>query len=176
MKTMRGLMALVLCAVTTTAVAQEDNSPWEEYSKLIDAKKSVATLGPTLFGDQVSLLNGALSFSQTDVSLPGNSALPVAFTRTFTVTNRKGTSNNALLADWDLDLPRISGVFAPTWPDHRCSVSTLGEAQPPEITLDAAIFTAQDYWQGIRADMPGGGELLLATSTTQQPSAGGPYY
>ncbi|MDX2298230.1 MAG: hypothetical protein NW204_00740, partial [Xanthomonadaceae bacterium] len=115
MKAIHWILALVLCAISVSAAAQDDALPWEEYGKLIDARKSVATLGPALFGDQASLENGALSFSQTDVSLPGNSALPVAFTRAYTVSNRVGRLNVLPLADWDIDLPNISGVFATAW-------------------------------------------------------------
>ncbi len=90
----------------------------------IGAGLLLAVLGSDLFGDQVNLVNGGLSFSITDISVPGNSSLPVALTRTFAVTDRtKYLTNDEPLADWDLDLPRLSGVFAPNWPDARCTVA-----------------------------------------------------
>ena len=49
------------------------------------APDAITTLGSELFGDQVNLFNGALSFEQTDVQLPGNSALPINLTRRYAV-------------------------------------------------------------------------------------------
>ena len=79
----RALLSL-LFVLALPVLAQDDaKQPWEEYDKLIKSREEIAALGPTLFGDQVNLMNGALSFSMTDVSVPGNSAsLPMAITRT----------------------------------------------------------------------------------------------
>ncbi len=167
------------------AAAEEARQPWEEYDKLIKSAEAVGTLGNDLFGDRVNLSNGALSFSTTDVSLPGNSALPVAITRTFAVSNSRGYINDAPLGDWDLDLPRLSGVFAPTWisgaygtPGKRCSVTTAGAAQPPVVSAGTTDFHATDYWQGNHLSLPGGGggEMLLVKAGVGRPSTGGPYY
>lgn len=46
------------------------------------APDAITALGPDLFGDKLNLYNGSFSFEHTDISLPGNSALPVALTRT----------------------------------------------------------------------------------------------
>ena len=168
---------------STVAAAQEVSRPWEEYDKLIKTHEVVGTLGPTLFGDQVSLYNGALSFSVTDISLPGNSKLPVALTRTFTVSNRKGYINDAPMADWDLDLPSLSGVFASSWESSlpngiRCSVTDEYMARPPYKSFGATSFAAEDYWHGNQANLPGGagGEMLVVKAGTPQPATGGPYY
>jgi RHS repeat-associated protein len=151
--------------------------PWQEYEKHINDRSSLTTLGEDLFGDRVNLSNGALSFAVTDVSIPGN-AMPMAMTRTFNVASRQDDHPNDLpMADWDLDVPRISGVFATTWPNQRCSVTTSSAATPPTVTTaGGATYHAWEYWQGIQAQMPGGGEMLLANRGTQMPTSGGPYY
>ena len=64
------------------------NAPWEDYDKFIHKRAGVSAVGPEGFGDSVSLYNGALSFSVTDISVPGNSALPVALTRTLSISHR----------------------------------------------------------------------------------------
>ena len=169
------------------APAQEAKQIWEEYGKRVEASGKVAPLGPDLFGDQVSLSNGALSFSVTDVSIPGSNSLPVTFTRTFTVRGRKGyyLNNDFPLADWEIDLPTISGVFAPDWvsavpstPNQRCSVTTVGAARPPAVVFgDSLRFEANDYWQGHNLSLPtGGGEMLLLDPSDPRPPTGGPYY
>lgn len=58
---------------------------WEEFSKRIKTSQAVGPLGPDLMGEKVSLSNGALSFSATDVSLPGSDKLPVAFVRAYSI-------------------------------------------------------------------------------------------
>jgi YD repeat-containing protein len=166
--------------------AQETRQVWEEFGSRVKASGKVAPLGPTLFGDQVSLSNGALSFSVTDVSVPGNNALPVAFTRSFTVRSREGSRfyNDFPLADWEIDLPNISGVFAPDWvsgaaatPYQRCSVTTAGAARPPAVWVGSDVFQPKDYWQGHMMRLPtGGGEMLLLDPGHPRPSTGGPYY
>jgi hypothetical protein len=141
--------------------------PWEDYGKFIHTRSGVTAHGPDAFGDDVSLYNGALSFSVTDISLPGNSSLPVALTRTFNVSVRQEhDKHDRPLLDWDLDVPRISGIYGPTWPSTRCS-----DTNAPLVNVGPNAYTAQDYWQGLQADIPGGGELLLANQSTPKPSS-----
>ena len=129
-------------------------------------------LGPDLFGDQVNMQNGALSFSVTDASIPGNSKLPVAFTRTLTVSDRDGYNVNDLpLGDWDIDVPRISGTYATTWAAKRCS-DTSG---PGTVFAGATPYQSSDYWQGLQASMPGGGELMVADQGAPAPTQDGPW-
>lgn len=158
------LSALLLLVTAGTASAQAGKAPWEEYDKRIKASEKVAPLGNNAFGDEVSLSNGALSFSALDVSLPGNSGLPVAFGRNYSVRDRRYYQSDAMLADWDVQLPSISGVFASDWINGsggttRCSSQTGPQLPPGGYLLD-------DFFQGINLDIPGvgGGELLIANS------------
>lgn len=160
--------AAVFCFLPMLASAQGKQA-WEEYDRLIESRQAVAALSAdNVFGDSVDLYSGILSFTATDVSLPGNDKLPVAVTRKFTVTNREGYpgySNS--FADWELDIPHVSGVFAPSWHDNRCDT-----AKPPSA---AGVVLADEFWAGNQADMPGGGEMLQVSSTWPKPSTGGPY-
>ena len=65
-----------------------DITPWENYRDYIKKRAGLHSAVPEAFGDVVGLSNGSLSFSVTDLSIPGNSALPVAITRTFEVAHR----------------------------------------------------------------------------------------
>ncbi|MFP7722223.1 RHS repeat domain-containing protein [Lysobacter sp. A3-1-A15] len=169
-------VVLALALLPVAAFSQEGKLPWEEYDKLIKTAGVVSTHGPTLFGDSVSLYNGALSFSATDVEVSGNGNLPMAVRRSYSIGNRKGKIEDQAFADWTLDTPRLSGVFAPYWPDKRCSVSSLAEAQPPTVYGGNSHFSGQDYWQGNQAQMPGGGEMLLADQGAPMPGAVGPWH
>ncbi|WP_223807134.1 RHS repeat domain-containing protein [Montanilutibacter psychrotolerans] len=179
MKLFGGLSALFALSLPVPASAQiESRQPWDEYGKKIETAQAVGAVGPDLFGDSVNFSNGALSFSATDVSVPGNSKLPVAFTRVLSVSNWKGYQrNDSPLADWELDVPRISGVFGSRDSfGSACEATTPLQGRPPTKYVSGGIFNAQDYWSGNRADMPGGGELLLVNPNSPKPSRGGPYY
>lgn len=170
-------------AATATAEGDESKQPWEEYDKLVKATGEVSALGPTLFGDDVSLYSGGLSFTATDVSLPGNNKLPVAITRKFTAANHKGYQTDAMMADWELDIPNVSGTFAPDWitssitaPNARCSVSNVGAARPPTVYSGSTPYLPESYWHGIQANMPGGGELMLVRPDVAKPTSGTYYW
>lgn len=162
-----GLALAVIC-ISAQATPK---LPWEEYDKLVQKAEAIAPYRGDLFGDKHDPMSGGLSFSQTDIDIPGNSGLQVSLTRTLLVSNRRGylssatgssTRQEGMFADWDLDLPHITGVFAPTWTDARCSSAT----PPPSVRITeqgrTTYFHAEDYWQGLQAKMPGGGELVWA--------------
>lgn len=172
------------------------NRPWEEYSKNITSKTQITALSNDLFQEQVDLYTGRLSFRHVDIDIPGNSALPVTLARTFQVQDPIAASEFAQidppaydlsLVDWELDVPRLSGVFAHqltgpmlgpggiiinpglnyTWSNQRCS----GDRVPPIV----GQFFPGEYWQGLNASLPGGGEMLEPAPGAQSPSVGGPY-
>lgn len=167
------------------AAAQTSKYPWDEYEKRIESAKQAAALKSDLFGDQVNLANGGLSFSATDVSIPGNNTLPVGISRSYSVQNRYGgpTSppvTDQMMADWDIDAPSISGSFASNWqssvpgnPGRRCS-APAHQASPPSPVWDINVW---DFWQGNILNVPGaGGELLQVRPGAYLPTTGGPYY
>jgi RHS repeat-associated protein len=142
--------------VGSTSFSGTGKAPWDEYDKQVQASGVIGTLGPDLFGDTVEYYKNTLSFSVTDISLPGNFPLPVALTRKLAVTDRNSFNGitDLPLWDWDLDIPNISGVYAPNWGDDRCSFTN-----PPQASIGAP-YTTGDFWNGLSANMPGGGELL----------------
>ena len=175
------LIALAYFAVSAQVSAQK--MPWEEYDKQIQARGAITAHGPQIFGDDVSLYSGGLSFSATDISLPGNNGLAVALTRKTAISEGGQRINDLPLADWDIDIPRIEGVFATTWHNERCSSherppvvprgSTPNGVTEPGVTVS---YGPTDYWQGNHAQMPGGGELLVKDqAAVPAPTSGGPY-
>ncbi|MEZ0469587.1 RHS repeat domain-containing protein [Luteimonas salinilitoris] len=168
--------AALFAALFHGPVVAQDKEVWEEYGKRVERSREVSPLGPDLLGDQASLSDGSLSFQATDVDIPGNSALPVSFSRKYAVTDRSGRYRDSPLADWDIDVPSISGVFAPDWvsasptPQNRCSAAPA----PPTVSIQGSSFYPIDYWQGIHLNLPGGsgGELLRTNAGAPKPSAG----
>ena len=147
---------------------------YEEQGQLMRGSGRVTTLGPDLFGDEVSLYSGALNFRQTDINLPGNSALQVA------VGRRLGTGASRLAAgafgDWELDIPHIKGVYART--DGWNVGSNLAAADrfkrcnrfaPPADTVTQTgmmLVTADEFWSGNTLYVPGAGEQRLLARRT----------
>ena len=165
-------------AVTTTS-ASADNAVSVSYlqGKAPTAPDAITALGPDLFGDKINLYNGSFSFEQTDVELPGNHALKVALVRQHT-PGRQWVVRGAL-GDWDLNTPRIEGMFADPegWVPNggsaanRCSAFNF----PPYLTRGGWVhvdYSPEEYWHGAFLVVPGHGsqEVLINTNA---PSEGG---
>jgi len=177
------------------AGADDAKERWEEHGELVRSRQTIDPLGSELFGENVNYYSGGLSFYHADISIPGNSALPVAIGRSYAVTDLRNKRVRDLpFADWDLDLPYVQGVYAAQsgWvrsgspAGSRCSVNQFSELEPPTYgTVDIPIF-GSDYWNGIQMNLPGRGSedlhlannhstSLLSPSATQVPApAGGP--
>lgn len=187
---MRYLVGMLLALACGTASA--GRAPWEEYDKLIKSAQTVKSEGPALFGDSVNLYTGATSFATTDVSIPGNFAIPVALGRRFAHAT---DTRNRPFGDWDWDVPYISGTFShaegwvlgravPSATANRCSsVTSVESARPPWVKVQsdtpvrAPAVEEWEYWSGYRMVVSGGDqELLLATADTRpRPTDGGVY-
>ncbi len=85
---------------------------YSEYGRSLKNRKTIASLGPDVFGDQVDLYSGGLSFATTDISLPGNNALPVEIRRQFRVRDvKKVNIDDAPMGEWELDIPNLNLVM-----------------------------------------------------------------
>jgi hypothetical protein len=115
-----------LCAVVAPAWGQVTIP--QEYGKTIKSAEAIGALGPDLFGDQTNFYTGATTFVATDVSLPGNNALPVAIGRRLEVASREPNvaPGDGMFGDWDLDIPHLQGVFPESkgWQVENYSPST----------------------------------------------------
>jgi len=166
----KSLIVIGWLATLTIQHALADNTLYSEKGKLIRANEAVTTLGADLMGDQVNLYHGALEFLQTDVSLPGNNALPVGISRRFTA-NQEGYSDSQFV-DWDLELPHISGVFSNAQGfvgENGYSRCTNYGVPPNAVAAQGggAYFSASEYWHGNFLHTPGGGqqEILKRNAT-----------
>ena len=65
-----------------------------------------ASLPSVEFGESWNPDTGAVSFTQTDVSIPGNNDLPVAITRTRS-RNPIALFTDGMFGDWELSMPRV---------------------------------------------------------------------
>lgn len=155
------------------------NTTYYEQDKLLRSGEVIEALGPTLMGDHVNEYNGTLEFQQTDVSLPGNNALPVSVGRRAVTGSRELALAGGLFGDWDLDIPHLhtlgpahvlnqgdwSGLAADgvTYTSQRCSQIQV----PKNISVTApsgggtTLYNWIQWWDGYHLYAPGSGDQTL---------------
>lgn len=150
----RLFLCALVCLLWSSPVHAQSMSWGEDYAKVVRGRELVEPLTDSSFGDQVGLYDGSMRFAVTDVSVPGNSALPVAFSRTWDLQNH-GLSQQ-VVADWVIDVPNLNGIFAGGngWPTQRCTQA----AAPPTITSGSPpnylVLQSRQYWNGYRLEVP----------------------
>jgi RHS repeat-associated protein len=185
----------VAFAMTCVVGSAHAAATWQDYDQIMKSSQTLTALGPTLFGDNVNLQNGSLSFRVTDASLRGNNALPVAFTRTFEqrthfsgaprIPAPGGKVMDGAIGDWEIELPHIEGIYAKSsgWVTgsgslQRCSITEASLALPPYVSSAGVSFRGAEIGHGLSMLIPGSGShaLLTKQAATRLPSSGGPYY
>lgn len=107
--------------VACVGVAHGFANPEDEYRKLIRVNEDIQPLGEHPFGENINLYDGSLSFTQTDISLPGNGPT-LQLIRRFEVygnTPEYGVAE-PVFANWELEVPRLETLTAgiPPTPDN----------------------------------------------------------
>lgn len=170
-------------------IADTGVPPYQEFNQNIQAAQSVSALTDSLFGDSVSLYTGAAHFANTDVSLPGNSGLPVEIRRRLVVHDRTQEYQLQVyqrpytpadlggFADWDLDVPWVEGTFVAEdgWtvattgnPNNRCSVQAVPNTY---YSLAGGNIWLADVWHGNQLHIPGvGSQELLVNNQGKSPA------
>lgn len=164
---------LFVTALLVVGPLQAQTQTWKEsYRQVVPSSNIEGLSAQGAFGEQVSLYTGALSFRATDVSLPGNDGLEVAFHRKLELDDPRQVRN------WRLEVPYLEGVYPSGvgWtrealggtPVGRCS---SGKLAPPLATggsvgtgATTSSWDASEYWNGDFLNLPGKGpEELLKT-------------
>ncbi len=126
-------------------------------------------LDASVFGDHVDIDSGRLTVTQTDVSVPGNSALAMDITRVLTETTN---DMNGLPGpgDWDLAVPHIRQRFLiPNGPPQdRCT--GFGGPSPTSVSYDGQLVgvTVEDYWSGLQLSIAGSDRTLLRDTNSPE--------
>jgi hypothetical protein len=165
----------------------------DDFDTQMGASNYGASLTSSSFGDSTDPYTGATTFLVTDVSIPGNSDLPVSVQRTLKAAD-DGMDNSiytlpAQFWSWTkYDVPYLSGIYkhnagwmaavghTPT--ANRCSVTS----GPPEVSQSSGkegSFEAFEYWHGTTLTLPGGQQQLLkvvAPSDMNRPTDGSTSY
>lgn len=127
-------------------------------------------------GDQYDPVTGSIVFSTTDVSLPGNSKLPVEIRRS-TTTAAANEAQVFLMADRDLQVPSIRMILPKSinWENKRClnpdTVPPWGTVKdspaPRGRRSQARIISPSAYFNGLQLNIPGQGSKTLLESYRQ---------
>ncbi|HEY5970805.1 MAG TPA: hypothetical protein VIT22_02340, partial [Pseudoxanthomonas sp.] len=169
------LVASIVCG---RALALEPVSYGERVLGPQKHAGTVEALGPDMFGEEINTYTGGISFSQTDLSLPGNDKLPVTVTRRLVVDGNKSPANPVddnlwrgyNFGEWELDLPYLSGTYseAQGWvvstatPNARCSSpTTRAQFEPRNVNVGNVNFYNFSFWSGINLNVPGQREQKL---------------
>ena len=166
------LMVTALSLAPALASAQIVPTWRQEYDKRLKYGDLVEPLKGDIFGEKVNLYDGSVSFSATDISIPGNGGLAVSLGRSY--GDIGGSANDNEYGNWTLDIPSLSGTYgdqpetavAGHWtPSARCSTVSA----PPSLDVwnykhtQTISFAPHTYWEGVRLSLPGGsGETVLA--------------
>lgn len=148
--------------------------------KRANVEERMQALGNDLLGDQIDPNTGSLSFSHTDISIPGNSGLAVAIQRTrsfgdpYTQFNNDYTASNGKASlsfgDWELGVPNVSIVTATPYsvcdstepPSATTFLNLTSGGQPlPANAENETLTDGQKHSNGVRVSVPGGTSGLL---------------
>ncbi|WP_083491953.1 hypothetical protein [Stenotrophomonas chelatiphaga] len=157
-------IAFVWAGMTVAASAQP-MQPYQEYDKRLRSAEQVGALTSDLFGDAVNVYDQSTTFNQTDIDLPGTNALPVRLSRSLIIRPIPAVGiapkTYAGAADWNIDVPYISGVFdsafrwnvTVTGNTPRCSTNFYPRTELPN--------KLEDVWSGYNVNLPGQGARSL---------------
>ncbi|MCL1137751.1 hypothetical protein [Shewanella pneumatophori] len=126
-----------------------------------------------LMGDKVSLHTGSLQFEQTDISIPGNSNIPVELTRTLSSPDAwfKETLD---FANWSLSIPHARSTYITEQNgDAKSNYWANGDTCTDNLNSNSTFSKSYEgqkyygysssYWQGDSVSIPGKGTVTLTT-------------
>lgn len=187
--------AALLCMTALPASsANRGSTVMEDYAAALNARGQILQLDTgDMFGERIGLFTGSVEFLQTDVDLPGNSALEVGIKRRL-VAGAQGRQGLGMFGVWDLALPRVHGTFSTQggWknyvvaePLNRCSkftpppteIVTVKAQTPTGPGTFTEYFNSDEFWHGTQLYLPetGDEDLLAQSNEWPVPSTGHAY-
>ncbi|OCQ18327.1 hypothetical protein A7985_24265 [Pseudoalteromonas luteoviolacea] len=149
------------------------------YRELFSLDHKVEAYTSDLFGERYSAPTGSVSFSHTDLSIPGNSDLPINLTRIYVGSDSFDT-NTRDFGTWGLDLPHIrtnllslvdNVEFKGSWGTGKACTGALddggkwgygnGNDWKPYLGKNYKPETGQSVWNGDQVYIPGRGSSKL---------------
>lgn len=168
-RTFAGAAGTLLLFFAAAVQAQSGYGLHEQHRERIDkAGKITAVTYDSAFGAQIAITNGLTEFAATDISIPGNSGVPVELRRRLVVDDRSRGSGTHIggFGEWDIDLPNISVVAQKTTGWTWGATSVNQRCSSPGSLPDYNMFPAETYGSAYTLRIPGGGggDLLINPS------------
>lgn len=179
----RWILAAMAMGLAVHAAFAQNITHYEEQGDLKRGSRSITALGDDFAGDKIDLYTGGVTVGQIDVSLPGNSTLPVAWGRRYNLSNHFG--------GWDIEVPRVSGTFAagpsylvnptgwvtwdPTTKKYGTRRCTYFGAPGDVQDVNGGFWESGEFWSGHRIYVPGEvDEVLLQrdAANNRKPATG----
>jgi RHS repeat-associated protein len=166
---------LILAGFALCPAYAQDTEPYQQQANLIKAPEAALKLGTDLFGDQINLYTGSVSFQHTDVSLRGNNALDVSIGRRLAVGTRVVGGHQ--FGRWELDIPHIHGTYSAHdgWITRQGDTRRCTGFSAPPITIGngSSYWGPIDYWSGIFLSLPSGEEQRMLLRASNFPNGPG---
>ena len=156
---MRILVLILSVLFGFSAFAQDGITP--EWEKKQNADERLTAFGDDLLGDGIDPHTGSISFSHTDISIPGNSALEVAVHRRRKQGLTYSRSTNVEFGDWELSVPRmhVTAASSLSWTGNRCSTSLAQNF--PIVHQAGGYHSGFEYSNGLMLDVPSSGSQTV---------------
>jgi RHS repeat-associated protein len=149
-------------SVSTASTDQFKSS----FTEDIPNSQIISMRAPSPQGDSYDPVSGNVSFAVTDISIPGNSGIPVELSRFFS-TDYIAPGGLAWIGKWRLDIPTISAYYVKRG-NGQVNISGDGWHNGKVCTGDVANFitassymgqgteivTFDSYWQGKLLHIP----------------------
>jgi len=161
------------------AWGQAGPSAFIDWEKRLNVEERLQAFGDDILGDSIDPQTGAITFSHTDVSLPGNNSLEVAIRRKKSQGYYFDENTEVEFSDWQIDVPRLSvvSVIQSPWDFQRCTQdfeelfpthNNVGTTSVPGNSHVVASYDAHrgEYSNGVRLSVTG--EKLLEKPTGVQ--------
>ncbi len=144
-------------------------APPSEYNlERFAVKREVEALTSNLAGESISLADGSLSFTVTDLSIKTNSQIPLNITRTYNRLTGKNDKSPAQFGDWELELPKIEATYlkgSTRYSNNYYSSTACSSAlSPGPISFYGDVYEQHEYWNGADVIIPGASGKLLSGS------------
>ncbi len=145
------------------------------YRELFNLDHEIAPHTSGMFGEKIGLSTGSISFRQTDVSIPGNNALPVEISRVFIGADSLD-SNTRDFGSWGLDIPHIrtnvmalegSSSFRGSWGTGNACSGDLGDGGDwsPYVDNNLLPERGQSVWNGDNIHIPNRSSAKIIENT-----------
>ncbi|PCK29652.1 hypothetical protein, partial [Pseudoalteromonas piscicida] len=146
------------------------------YRELFNLDHSVQPYTIDDLGEEFSPATGSVTFRQTDISIPGNSSLPVNLTRVF-VGSDSFDSNTRDFGTWGIDIPHVRAnmislkdekSFKGSWGTGKACSGKLGDVgeftdknRNPYYDQNLQIEKGQSFWNGDNIYIPNQGSAKI---------------